>query len=43
MTGEFSWDEVYARRRVLAEDIRRLLGLSFSLGRASLRRLVRCH
>ena len=33
MTGEFSWDEVYARRRVLAEDIRRLLGLSFSLGR----------
>jgi hypothetical protein len=32
MTGEFSWDEVYARRRVLAEDIRRRIGLSFGLG-----------
>jgi hypothetical protein len=30
--SEFSWDEVYARRRVLAEGVRAQLGLSFGLG-----------
>jgi hypothetical protein len=30
--SEFSWDEIYARRRVLAEDARQRIGLSFGLG-----------